>query len=406
MIEEYQNLSIDDYNYYLPPDRIAQFPLEKRDESKLLVYNSVTNSIHHKIFKQLPEIIDQNYILVRNNTKVFPARFFLKKPTGGTVELLLENPIDNKVPEKALNSLPPQKWLCIMRGRNLVPGLKLIGRFSDKIEIKVSVLEISESKRIVSLDWQPTNQTLSEILEEIGKIPLPEYIKREPKSEDKHNYQTVFAQYDGSIAAPTAGLHFTDELNHRLLTNGIEILDITLHVGSGTFVPLKTKVVNDHKMHSEQIRIERLFLENLYDSIINQKKIIATGTTTVRTLESLYWLGNSDLADISHPKLNQWIWRNQSTNYTLTQAIERLIEKMYENKLEELIGETQLMIVPSYNFKVVDGMITNFHLPKSTLLLLVAAFTGRTKMLEIYKEAINNNYRFLSYGDATLLLNK
>lgn len=406
MIENCQNLSIEDYNYYLPPDRIAQYPLEKRDDSKLLVYNSVSNSIDHKIFWQLPEIINNDYIIVRNNTKVFPARFFLKKPTGGAIELLLENPLDNKVPEKALNSLPPQKWLCIMRGRNLAPGLELLGRFSDKIEIKVTILEIVESKRIVSLDWQPANLTLSELLEEIGKIPLPDYIKRQPGPDDKHKYQTVFAQNDGSIAAPTAGLHFTEELNQRLLSSGIEILNITLHVGSGTFVPLKTNFVNDHKMHSEQIRIEREFLEQLYNSIINQKKIIATGTTTVRTLESLYWLGNTDLVDFHHPKLSQWSWREQDAKLNLPQSIERLIDIMIKNKIDELVGETQLMIVPGYKFKIVDGMITNFHLPKSTLLLLVAAFTGREKMLEIYREALNNNYRFLSYGDATLLLNK
>lgn len=404
MISKNISLSIDDFNYYLPPERIAQYPLEKRDKSKLLLYNSVNNAIEHKQFYELPEIINSNYVLIRNNTKVFPARFFLKKQTGGNVELLIETPLDHKVPEKALNSPSPQKWQCIMRGRNLISGLALSGRFSDLINIKANILGIYDSKRVVQLEWEPTHLTLSELLEEIGRIPLPEYIKRQPKSDDKIKYQTVFAQKEGSIAAPTAGLHFTDMVNEKLLKNGVDILDITLHVGSGTFVPLKTSIVDDHKMHSEQFQIDIQLLKKLRDLIISKRKIIATGTTTVRTLESLYWLGLSKKIDFDSIKINQWIWRESVPTNIALSSIDRLIEMMEKENITLLIGETQLMIVPGYEFKIINGMITNFHLPKSTLLLLVAAFTGREKMLEIYQNALDNNYRFLSYGDATLLL--
>lgn len=404
MIAESTSLSIEDYNYFLPPERIAQYPLEKRDESKLLFYNSANNEIQHRQFYELPEIINSNYVLIRNNTKVFPARFFLKKQTGGNVELLIETPLDGKVPEKALNSPPPQKWQCIMRGRNLIPGLTLSGRFSNLINIKANIVDIHDSQRVVQLEWEPSHLSLSELLEEIGKIPLPEYIKREPKSDDKIKYQTVFSQKEGSIAAPTAGLHFTDEVNEKLLKSGVDILDITLHVGSGTFVPLKTSIVDEHKMHSEQFQIDIQLLKKMRDTIISKRKIIATGTTTVRTLESLYWLGLSDKIDFDSIKINQWIWRQTMPNTTALSSIDRLIELMDKENRTLLIGETQLMIVPGYEFKIVNGMITNFHLPKSTLLLLVAAFTGREKMLEIYQNALDNSYRFLSYGDATLLL--
>ncbi len=403
MVSDKFSFSIDDYNYYLPPERIAQYPLEKRDNAKLLVYDAQNNKIEHKFFYHLPEIIDSNYVLIRNNTKVFPARLFLRKPTGGNVELLLETPLDHKVPEKALNSRPPQKWLCIMRGKNLKLGLTLEGKFSDNIKIRAKIIEIYESKRIVELNWEPSQLTLSELLEEIGKIPLPEYIKRQQKADDKIKYQTLFATKEGSIAAPTAGLHFTEMVNDDLVQNGVEILELTLHVGSGTFVPLKTDNVDNHKMHYEQFQIDIQFLDRLRESLRNKKKIIAVGTTSVRTLESLYWIGSSDFSSLDNIQLNQWVWRNSNPTLTDLDSIEKLIDMMRKNNSTSLIGETQLMIVPGYEFKMINGMITNFHLPKSTLLLLVGAFVGGEPMQEIYKEALENNYRFLSYGDATLL---
>lgn len=404
MIKNFENLLIDDYNYYLPPDRIAQYPLPKRDEAKLLVYRISNDKIEHQIFKELPDIIDDNYIIVRNNTKVFPSRFFLRKSTGANVEILIESPTDTIVPEKALNSPSPQHWLCIMRGKNLYPGLVIQGNFGTDIQIKATILEIIESKRLCKLEWQPSNIALVELLEKIGKIPLPEYIKREPESIDKSTYQTVFAQIEGSIAAPTAGLHFTEEVDDNLKKNGIEILELTLHVGSGTFVPLKTKEVFKHKMHSEQFSVDIDFLKKLYQKLINNKKIIAIGTTTVRTLESLYWYGSVKNINLENPRIDQWVWQNTEINFPAIKSLENIIEAMEKENFNEILGQTQLMIVPGYPYKIINGMITNFHLPKSTLLLLVASFVGREKMLELYRIALDSNYRFLSYGDASLLL--
>ena len=404
MIKNFENLLIDDYNYYLPPDRIAQYPLPKRDEAKLLVYRISKDKIEHRIFKELPDIIDDNYIIVRNNTKVFPARFFLRKSTGANVEILIESPTDTVVPEKALNSPSPQHWLCIMRGKNLYPGLVIQGNFGNDIQIKATILEIIENKRLCKLEWQPSNIALAELLEKIGKIPLPEYIKREPESIDKSTYQTVFAQNEGSIAAPTAGLHFTEEVDDNLKKNGIEILELTLHVGSGTFVPLKTKEVFKHKMHSEQFSVDIDFLKKLHQKMINNKKIIAIGTTTVRTLESLYWYGSIKNINLENPRIDQWVWQNTEIDVPAIKSLENIIEAMKKQNLKEIIGQTQLMIVPGYPYKLINGMITNFHLPKSTLLLLVASCVGREKMLELYRIALDSNYRFLSYGDASLLL--
>lgn len=403
-MDNLKNLIIEDYNYYLPPERIAQYPLPKRDESKLLVYRIAQDRIEHRIFRELPEIIDDSYLIIRNNTKVFPARFFLQKSTGGKVEVLIESPVDKILPEKALNSLPPQTWLCIMRGKNLNPGVVLQAKFSEHITIKATVLEIVESKRLCLLEWRPPKLCLAELLQEIGKIPLPEYIKREPESIDKSSYQTVFAQHEGSIAAPTAGLHFTEQVDAKLKNKGIEILELTLHVGSGTFVPLKSNEIIKHKMHSEQFAVNIDFLQKLLSALDAGKKIIAVGTTTIRTLESLYWLGSTSIIDLQNPNIKQWIWQEDKSNISPVKSLENLIEAMNKENKNELVGQTQLMIVPGYSFKFVHGMITNFHLPKSTLLLLVASFIGRNKMLELYDTALNYNYRFLSYGDASLLL--
>lgn len=401
---DFENLDINDFNYFLPPDRIAQFPLPNREEANLLVFHQNDSKISHHKFYELPDILDHSFAIVRNNTKVFPARIFLKKITGGNVELLLEHPQNKKLPEIVLRELPPQRWICIMKGKNLNPGLKLKSHFSNDIEITATILSIYGSKRIVELDWKPQNLSLSELLNEIGKIPLPEYIKREPNEQDRLTYQTIFAQKEGSIAAPTAGLHFTENVVSKLQLKGIDILDITLHVGSGTFVPLKTNKVIEHKMHSELFEISLSFLKKIHTLMLENKKIIAVGTTTVRTLESIYWLANSPFIDINYPIIEQWIWKNKTTHFSKIKSIEKLIQKMEKNNFEQLVGETQLMIIPGFEYNFVDGIITNFHLPKSTLLLLVAAFVGRDNMQMIYHEALEKNYRFLSYGDASLLL--
>lgn len=409
-------IDINDFNYFLPEEKIAQYPLENRDESKLLFYNANDNSINHYFFYDLPNLLPGNSLLVRNVSKVFPARFFLSKITGGKVEILLENPVSYYLPQIALAKPSPQIWQCTMRGKNLKPGVILSAKFNTNSPvpqdffIKGEIVEDIAGKRNVNFAWEPANLSFAEFLSEIGKIPLPPYIHRIPEEIDKIKYQTVFAKHDGSIAAPTAGLHFTEKIDSAIINLGIQIEEIVLHVGSGTFQPLKTDLVAEHNMHFEQFQISLDFLVKLRDSLQAKKKIIATGTTTVRTLETLFWLGNKyNLSKIEPNEtiiLKQWDWTELIYQKLLSpvDSIQILINLLSENSSNQIIGQTQLFIVPGYDFKIVDGIITNFHLPKSTLLLLVAAFVGKENYENIYKIALEKNYRFLSYGDSSFLL--
>ncbi len=403
-------INIEDYNYNLPPDKIAQFPLEQREMSKLLYANLQKNTIENRYFYDLPEILknecsNNSVYLIRNSTKVFPARFFLEKDTGGKVEILLESPISYKLPELALANPSPQVWECIVRGRNLNENTRLKGHFQE-IEINAIIQKIVDGKRHIQFDWAPNSLSLTEILEQLGKVPLPPYIAREMQEQDKQTYQTIFAEKQGSIAAPTAGLHFTDKLTKELIKKNVQILDLTLHVGSGTFVPIKAESVDEHEMHSEQFQVDIEFLQKLHQALTKpNKKIIATGTTSVRTLESLYWLGvNLIESGEMNFRINQWIWKDKYNNIGANKSIEAIINYMLEQNMNILVANTQIMIIPGYEFMMIDGLITNFHLPKSTLLLLVSAYVGYDNYKNIYEFALNNDYRFLSYGDANLYL--
>ncbi len=411
MLKQNSNqINIEDYDYSLPLDNIAQFPLEQREMSKLLYANLQTNTIENRYFYDLPDILkddfsNNNVYLVRNSTKVFPARFFLEKETGGRVEILLEAPITYNLPELALANPSPQVWECIVRGRNLNENIRLKGHFQG-IEINAIIQNVVEGKRHIQFEWAPNSLSLTEILEQLGKVPLPPYIAREMQEQDKQTYQTIFAEKQGSIAAPTAGLHFTNQVTQKLLENNVQILDLTLHVGSGTFVPIKADSVDEHEMHSEQFQVDIEFLQHLKNALSNSnRKIIATGTTSVRTLESLYWLGVNliESGEINF-RINQWIWKDKSKNIDANKSIEAIINYMLDQKMNVLIANTQIMIIPGYEFMMIDGLITNFHLPKSTLLLLVSAYVGYDNYKTIYEFALNNDYRFLSYGDANLYL--
>jgi S-adenosylmethionine:tRNA ribosyltransferase-isomerase len=411
MLKQNSNqINIEDYDYSLPLDNIAQFPLEQREMSKLLYANLQTNTIENRYFYDLPDILkddfsNNNVYLVRNSTKVFPARFFLEKETGGRVEILLEAPITYNLPELALANPSPQVWECIVRGRNLNENIRLKGHFQG-IEINAIIQNVVEGKRHIQFEWAPNSLSLTEILEQLGKVPLPPYIAREMQEQDKQTYQTIFAEKQGSIAAPTAGLHFTNQVTQKLLENNVQILDLTLHVGSGTFVPIKADSVDEHEMHSEQFQVDIEFLQHLKNALSNSnRKIIATGTTSVRTLESLYWLGvNLIESGEMNFRINQWIWKDKSKNIDANKSIEAIINYMLDQKMNVLIANTQIMIIPGYEFMMIDGLITNFHLPKSTLLLLVSAYVGYDNYKTIYEFALNNDYRFLSYGDANLYL--
>ena len=339
-------MKVSDFNYELPEELIAQTPIEKRDESRLMILNRKEQTIEHKKFKDIIEYLEPGDVLVRNNTKVIPARLYGKKETGANVEFLLLNNIEGDI------------WECIVRpGNKLHVGVKVI--FGDGI-LKAEILEtMPGGTRKVKFEYQGI---FNEILDKIGLMPLPPYIHEQLKEKDR--YQTVYAKYDGSAAAPTAGLHFTPELLKKIEEKGVIIANVTLHVGIGTFRPVKEETVEAHQMHSEHFYIKQEDVEKINKAKENGKRVIAVGTTSCRVLETI--------AD--------------------------------ENgKVKETEGDTQIFIYPGYKFKCLDGLITNFHLPESTLLMLVSALAGKEYIMKSYNEAVKKRYRFFSFGDAMFI---
>ncbi len=341
-------MQLEDFDYPLPEDLIALYPSEKREKSRMMVLNREKKTIEHRHFEEIVDILDENFVLVLNDTKVIPARIYGRKPTGAKIEVLLTKKIEEDI------------WECIARpAKRLKKGSEII--FPS--DLKGEVLEILEDgKRIIS--FSPSGK-LKEVLQAIGQIPLPPYIKRKPEKRDYERYQTVFAQREGSVAAPTAGLHFTNDIIQRLKNKGVEICYITLHIGLGTFKPVKTKDIKKHKMEEEYFEIPEETAEIINKAKEKNKKILACGTTVTRALESA---------------------------------------ACKKNEIKATSGWTSLFIYPGYQFKIVDSLLTNFHLPKSTLLMLVCAFAGREFIMRAYNEAIKKKYRFYSYGDCMLIL--
>ena len=339
-------MNVSDFNYDLPEELIAQVPIKNRDESRLMVLNREKQTIEHRTFKDIIEYLEPGDCLVRNNTKVIPARIYGKKETGANVEFLLLNNIEGDI------------WETIVRpGNKLHVGTKVI--FGDGI-LKAEILEIMPGgTRKVKFEY---TGIFNEILDKIGLMPLPPYIHEELKERDR--YQTVYAKYNGSAAAPTAGLHFTEELLQKIEEKGIKIANVTLHVGIGTFRPVKEEKVEDHEMHSEHFYIKQEDVDKINETKKQGKRVIAVGTTSCRVLETI--------AD--------------------------------ENGMvKETEGDTQIFIYPGYKFKCLDGLITNFHLPQSTLLMLVSALAGRDFIIKAYNEAVKEKYRFFSFGDAMFI---
>lgn len=343
-------MNVSDFDYNLPEELIAQVPIEKRDESRLMVLNRDKQTIEHKKFKDIIDYLEPGDCLVRNNTKVIPARIYGRKETGAHVEFLLLNNIEGDI------------WECIVRpGNKLHIGTKvLFGENSTKALLEAEILDIMPGgTRKVKFIY---NGIFNEILDKIGLMPLPPYIHEELKEKDR--YQTVYARYEGSAAAPTAGLHFTPELLKKIEEKGVQIANVTLHVGIGTFRPVKEEKVEDHEMHSEHFYIKQEDVEKINNAKKNGKRIIAVGTTSCRVLETI--------AD--------------------------------ENGMvKETEGDTKIFIYPGYKFKCLDALITNFHLPQSTLLMLVSALAGKEYILKAYNEAVKERYRFFSFGDAMFI---
>lgn len=407
-----REIRIEDYNYPLPAARIARHPLDQRDGCRLLAVPSRYDAApkHHR-FSELPELLPPNTLLVRNNTRVIPARLLMHKPTGGGVEIFLLDPASPAEYVSSFAATESCEWMCMVgnlkRWRNGAVCLK-----GDGVELYAEKLAAPDATGLVrvKLCWQPAAMDFATMLERVGRIPIPPYLERDTEDSDSVDYQTVYSRIRGSVAAPTAGLHFTPELFERLRERGVETADVTLHVGAGTFKPVKSDTMAGHTMHTERFAVSRQLVESLIDALENGRPLFAVGTTSVRTLESLPLLGRR-LQDGMTPEVSQW----EAYDEELRRAETRPLLESLRNYIDShggapLTASTALMIAPGFRWRLVQGMVTNFHQPESTLLLLVSAFMERNggdgkRWRRIYNEALATpGYRFLSYGDACLLL--
>lgn len=396
-------IDIKDYDYELPEDKIAQFPLADRSSSKLLVYNK--GWISETIFSNILEFIPDDSFLIFNNTKVINARMFFKKATGAKIEIFCLEPSGMGI-ERAFAQTDECEWNCMVgnaskwRDEILEKSFLLDGKEAKLFAEKTGS---TEDSLVIKFKWEG-GYSFSEVMNATGSTPLPPYIKRLAEESDSDRYQTVFAEIEGSVAAPTAGLHFTDDVLGNLKKKNITYDFLTLNVGAGTFKPMKTDNVYEHKMHKESFSVTKRFINNLLKSINKTK--VAVGTTSVRTIESLYWLGVlPDKISEGNFELEQWEvydFMDKDLPEAKT-AVENLLEYMEKNDLNTIEGSTSLMIVPDYKFKFTDVIITNFHLPSSTLLLLVSAYLGEG-WKKVYDFALNKDFRFLSYGDSSILI--
>ncbi len=403
-------IDLTEFDYTLPENRIPRYPASDRSQSKMLYCKITEESIHTHKFADIVELLPNDAFLVMNSTKVIAARLQCQKETGGKAEILVVEPISpSNDPQITMMSHSKCIWECIIGGRSIKNGAILKPLIDDALICEV--IEKNGNKAKVEFRWEG-NLSFAEVIEHTGKIPLPPYIKRDTEETDKERYQTVYAKTEGSVAAPTAGLHFTDDILNKLEQKGVKKGEVLLHVGPGTFKPISEGDVSSHDMHREQIFVDRTFIESIskyYKS--GKNNVIATGTTSLRTLESLYWYGvKLLLKETSNSEIyvHQWDpYRISSQNKVLPtsyEALNAVLEMMNLNKLELISGKTQLFIMPGYHLNTIRGIITNFHMPQSTLILLVAAFTGKKLWQDIYNYALNNDFNFLSYGDSSLLI--
>ena len=402
-----KHIRISDYNYNLPDERIAKFPIARRDHSKLLVYKH--GVVSDDLFYNLPDYLPEGALMVFNNTKVIQARMHFRKETGALIEVFLLEPADPTDYELMFQLTSHCSWLCMIG--NLKKWKE--GTLKRDFTIKGEQLTLTATRRQmvgnshwVDLEWNNPNITFAEILEEVGELPIPPYLNRETQESDKTTYQTVYSKIKGSVAAPTAGLHFTKEVLQAIDRKGIEREEVTLHVGAGTFKPVKSEEIEGHEMHTEYICVRRETIEKL---IAHQAKAIAVGTTSVRTLESLYYMGsrlakNPDLSE-SELHIDQWEPYEERAGEEISpvEALQHLLNWLDRHHLPALHSSTQIIIAPGYEYKIVKMLVTNFHQPQSTLLLLVSAFV-KGDWLKIYDYALAHDFRFLSYGDSSLLI--
>ncbi len=405
MTAKTEQIRIEEFNYPLPDERIAKFPLTKRDESKLLVYRN--GKIDEAVFKQLSDYLPQGSMLVYNNTRVIQARMLFQKETGAQIEVFCLEPVIPHDYALVFQQTESCSWLCLVGNlKKWKEGaLHKTIRMDDKeVVLSAERIKTTGDSHLVRFSWNNPQVTFAELLDAAGILPIPPYLHRETRESDLQTYQTVYSKIKGSVAAPTAGLHFTPEVLAGLDAKGFTREEVTLHVGAGTFKPVKSEVIGDHEMHTEFISVRRSAIENIRT---NLGRIIAVGTTSVRTLESLYYMGrtlvNNPDATSEELVVTQWTPYHDTEEVTAHEALTALLDYLGRNQTDTLLSATQIMIAPGYEFKIVKGIITNFHQPKSTLLLLISAFVnGNWK--SIYNYALDNDFRFLSYGDSSLLL--
>ena len=398
-------IRIEDFNYNLPDERIAKYPLPCRDGSKLLVYKD--GEVSHRMFKNISDLLPEDSIMVFNDTKVVPARLHFQRETGAHIEIFCLEPV---LPEEYVSMFAVTdrcRWRCIVgnvkRWKN--DTLSLYNPAGDEsvrlMDLKADLIEREGETSIVEFSWSD-GSPFSKVLEVSGSIPIPPYLNRDTEEVDLERYQTLYARFRGSVAAPTAGLHFTESVLDSIRRHNIETQTICLHVGAGTFLPVKTSLVSEHNMHREPFVVTKEFIKKLIDK---KGKLIAVGTTSVRTLESLYYVGVKCIENGVPSDVCQWDPYQKEYPYSLTESLEAIIDYLEGNSLEELKVGTRIIIVPGYSFKVVDVLVTNFHQPQSTLLLLISAFVdGDWK--KIYRHALDNDFRFLSYGDSSVLFRR
>lgn len=396
------SLKIEDYTYDLPDERIAAYPLRERDASKLLIYRS--GNIEEDVYRNIANHIPENALLVFNQTKVVNARLLFKKETGGLIEIFCLEP-HSQYPEIQTALLQKNKvwWNCMVGGASKwKPGMVLsVEHTVPHFTLHASIAERQQGSFTIEFTWD-ADLTFAEVLHYIGKVPIPPYLHRESEKSDEQRYQTIYAKEEGSVAAPTAGLHFTDAVFNSFEQKYIDKAFVTLHVGAGTFKPVKSETMDGHDMHTEWIEVEASAIQKLIQHAGN---IIAVGTTSMRTLESLYWIGAKLLLGIkpeSDVAITQWEPYELNTEATVTEALQAIADYLAANNMQRLVTRTQILIAPGYKCRIIKGLVTNFHQPQSTLLLLVAAITSNN-WRTIYNHALNNGYRFLSYGDGSLI---
>ena len=408
-----KDIHISEYNYELPDERIAKFPKAERDHSKLLVYNK--GEVGEDIFYNLPNYLPQGALMVYNNTKVIQARLHFRKETGALIEIFLLEPAEPADYEQMFQQTRRCSWLCLVGNQKKWKE----GTLSRELRIKDEELRVSATRRgehgtsqWIDFEWDNERVNFAEILDVMGELPIPPYLNRETQESDKTTYQTVYSKIKGSVAAPTAGLHFTERVLSDVDARGIEREEVTLHVGAGTFKPVKSDTIGEHPMHTEYIAVRRHTLERL---LAHNCEVVAVGTTSVRTLESLYYMGlkvmqNPDIAE-EELHVNQWEpyesdelrIKNEELRIKSEESIRALLDWMVRKELSVLHSSTQIIIAPGYTYHIVKMLITNFHQPQSTLLLLVSAFV-KGDWHKIYDYALAHDFRFLSYGDSSLLI--